>query len=98
MFFTGCLYITALYSVSLPWSGGAYWALLRPTSMIFAIPSRAPEVTVPSDQWNVLSLLPVLQPVRLVHSRRQALCLEWTSIGPLALRLLPRVHSDTFYS
>src|SRR6218665_2489044 len=31
---------------------GAFWALLRPTSEIFAIPPWALEVAVPSDQWN----------------------------------------------
>src|SRR6218665_1130204 len=52
MFFTGYLSSTGSYSVSLPWSGVAYWALLRPTSEIFAIPLQAPEVAVLSDQWN----------------------------------------------
>ena len=42
MFFTGCLCITGLCSASLSWSGGAYWALLWPTSKIFAIPPRVP--------------------------------------------------------
>src|SRR6218665_1224960 len=53
-------------------SGGVFWALLRPTSEIFAIPPWAPEVAVPSDQWNgkfSLSHLPVLQLARLTHSR-----------------------------
>src|SRR6218665_2043507 len=53
MFFSGYnIFITGSYSVSLPWSGGAYWALLRPASEIFAIPLWAQEVAVPSDQWN----------------------------------------------
>jgi len=30
--------------------------------------------------------------------RGRPLCLEWASISPLALRLLPRVHYYTFYS
>ena len=70
MYFTGNLSSPGPYSVSLPWSGGAFLALLRPTSEIFAIPSRAPEVEVPSDQWNSLSRLPGLQLARLVYSRR----------------------------
>jgi len=73
MFFTGYLSSTRSYFVSLPWSGGAFWALLRPTSKIFAISHWAPEVVVPSAQWNgggyYLSLLPVLQLARLMHSR-----------------------------
>jgi len=53
---------------------GAFWALLRITctSEFFAIPPRAPEVAVLSDQWNgksSLSRLPVLQLARLMHSR-----------------------------
>jgi len=38
--------------------------MLRPTSEIFAIPPWAPEVAVPSDQWNGGYSLS-----RLVHSR-----------------------------
>src|SRR6218665_3513130 len=94
MFFTGCLCITGSYSVSLPLSGGAYWDLLRPTSEIFAIPPRAPEVAVPSDQWNggVLSV-----PFARTSTRQARAC---SVVGPsvwnglsLALRLLPGFHS-----
>src|SRR6218665_3302329 len=37
LFFTGYLFSSGLYFVYLPWSGRAFWALLRPTSEIFAI-------------------------------------------------------------
>src|SRR6218665_3893097 len=91
MFFTGCLSITGSYSVSLLWSGGAYWALLRPTSEIFAIQPRVPEVAVPSDQWYGVLFVPFA-----FTSICQA-PLFWNGL-PLALQLLPRVHSDAFYS
>src|SRR6218665_1235723 len=58
MFFTGYLSVTGSYSVSLPWSGGAYWELLGPTSKIFALTPWAPEVAVPSDQWNGVFFVP----------------------------------------
>src|SRR6218665_180769 len=91
MFFTGYLSSTGSYFLSLPWSGGALWPLLRPTPKIFVIPPWAPEVAVPSDQWNggllFVSFARILQLARLVHYR------WWTPL--LALQLLPRVHSDT---
>src|SRR6218665_1558278 len=53
-------------------SGGVSWVLLRPTSEIFAIPPRAPEVAVHSDHRNrgyPLFLLLVHPQPRPVHSR-----------------------------
>jgi len=47
--------------------------------LVFAIPPWAPEVAVPSDQWNggySLSLLPILQ-----LASGWPLCLEWVSVG-----------------
>ena len=72
-------------------SGGVCWALFRPTCEISAV---RPRVAAPSIQWNgrhPLSLFPEgpLPQGRPVHSR-------WL-IFPLALRLLRRVHSDTFF-
>src|SRR6218665_3407613 len=55
-----------------PWYGGVSWVLLRPTSEIFAIPPRAPEVAVHSDHRNrgySLFLLLVHPQPRPVHSR-----------------------------
>src|SRR6218665_1573393 len=70
--------------VSLPWSGGAFWALLRPTSEIFAIPPQAPEVTVPSAQWNggtPCSFCPYFNSSNSCILGGWPLCLEWASIG-----------------
>src|SRR6218665_3885036 len=72
---TGCPSSSGSYSLLVPWSGGVS-VLPRPTSEIFAVPPRAPEVAVHSAQWNrgysmFLMLVPP-QP-RLVHSRWLAL-------------------------
>src|SRR6218665_2748629 len=53
-------------------SGGVSWVLLRPTSEIFAVPPRAPEVAVHSAHRNrgySLFLLLVHPQPRPVHSR-----------------------------
>src|SRR6218665_3580813 len=52
MYSTGCPSSSGSYSVLVPWSGGVSWVLLRPTSEIFAISPRAPEVAVHSDHRN----------------------------------------------
>src|SRR6218665_2666921 len=100
MFFTGYLSSAGLYSVYLPWSGGAFWALLRPTSESSAISPWAPEIAVPFDQWNGVGVLFV--PFALTSTRQtRAFSVVGPSVWnglPLALRFLPRVHSDTFYS
>ena len=66
---------------------------------IFAITPRAPEVAVPSDQWNGGVLF---VPIARTSTRQTR---AFSVVGPsalnglpLALRLLPRVHSDAFYS
>src|SRR6218665_1165419 len=62
----------AFDSVLVPWSGGVFWVLLWPTSEIFAVPPRAPEVTVHSaHQYRGYSLFLLLLPPqpRPVHSR-----------------------------
>jgi len=69
---SGYLSSTGSYSVSLPWSGHAFWTLRRPASEILATSLWTSEVAVSFDQWNgaySLSHLPVLQLARLVHSR-----------------------------
>src|SRR6218665_1826171 len=65
-----------------------HWALLRPAYEIFAIPPWAPEVAVPSDQWNegVLSVPFARRPTSTLQARAcilsgRPLCLEWASIG-----------------
>src|SRR6218665_2260152 len=52
MYSTGCPSSSGSYSVLVPLSGGVSWVLLRPTSEIFAVPPRAPEVAVRSDHRN----------------------------------------------
>ena len=52
MYSTGCPSSSGSYSVLVPLSGGVSWVLLRPTSEIFAVPPRAPEVEVHSAHWN----------------------------------------------
>src|SRR6218665_663645 len=100
MFFTGYLSSIGSYFISLPWSGGAFWALLRPTLEIFAISSWAPEVAVPfnllnGDRRGVLFVhLSVLQLARM-YSLGDFLSV-WNGL-PLALRLLPNA-SDAFCS
>src|SRR6218665_144317 len=72
MYSTGCPSSSGLYSVLVPWSGGVSWVLLRPTSEIFAVPSRAPEVAVHFTHWNrdySLFLLLVPPQPRPVHCR-----------------------------
>src|SRR6218665_216639 len=86
------------YSVLLPWSGDVSWALLQPTEEIFAVPPWAPEFTAPSAQWIGVVFVPVAH-----TSARQTRAFSvvgpsvWNG-HPLALRLLPRVLSDTFFS
>src|SRR6218665_2952203 len=72
MYSTGCPSSSGSYSVLVPWSGGVSWVLLQPTSEIFALQPRAPEVAVHSDHRNrgySLSLLLVPKQHRPVHSR-----------------------------
>src|SRR6218665_939668 len=72
MYSTGCPSSSGSYSVLVPWSGGASWVLPRPTSEIFAVSPRAPEVAVHSARWNrdySLFLLRVPPQLRPVHSR-----------------------------
>src|SRR6218665_914733 len=101
MYSTGCPSSSGSCSVLVPWSGGVSWVLLRPTSEIFAIPPRAPEVAVHSDHPNrgySLFLLLVPPQPRPVHSRWLAAGLSvWNGL-PLSQRLLPRILTDTFYS
>src|SRR6218665_280924 len=69
---TGCPSSSGSYSVLVPWSGGVSWVLLRPTSEIFALPLRAPEVAAYSAHRNrgySLFLLLVPPQPRPVHSR-----------------------------
>src|SRR6218665_986568 len=101
MYSTGCPTSSRSYSVLVPWSGGVSSVLLRPTSEIFAVPPRAPEVAVNSAHWNRdYSLFLLLVPP---HSTTQAHAFSvggpsvWNGL-PLAQRLLPRILSDTFYS
>src|SRR6218665_1879155 len=66
MYSTGCPSRSGSCSVLVPWSGGVSLVLLRPTSEIFAVPPRAPDVAVHSDHWNrgysLFLLLVPLQP------------------------------------
>src|SRR6218665_4138098 len=86
MYSTGCPSSSGSHSVLVPWSGGVYWVLLRPTSEIFAVPPRAPEIAVPSTQGNGGYSL-FLLPVRYLHKPDPCilggwpLCVEWTSLG-----------------
>src|SRR6218665_1072897 len=72
MYSTGCPSSSGPCSVLVPWSGGVSWVLLRPTSEIFAVPPRAPEVAVRSAHrirgFSLFLLLVPPQP-RPVHSR-----------------------------
>src|SRR6218665_2250638 len=72
MYSTGCPSSSRLCSVLVPWFGGVSWVLLWPTSEIFAVPLRAPEVAVHSAHRNrgySLFLLLVPPQPRPVHSR-----------------------------
>src|SRR6218665_1906557 len=72
MYSTGCPSSGGSCSALVPWSGGVSWVLLRPTSKIFAVPPRAPEVAVHSAHRNrgySLFLLLVPPQPRPVHSR-----------------------------
>ena len=90
-----------VWSVSLPWYGGAFcrfWALFRPTFEIFAISPWAPEVSLPFDQWDGGILCPFCP---YFNSPDSCILGGWPPVWnglPLALRLLSRVHSDTSYS
>src|SRR6218665_3783059 len=86
---TGCPSSSGSYSVLVPWSGGVSWVLLQPTSEIFALPPRAPEVAVHSDHRNrgySLYLLLVPPQPRPVHSRWLAplcgMCFLFARIAP----------------
>src|SRR6218665_2722791 len=72
MYSTGCPSSSGSCSVLVPWSGGVSWVLLQPTSEIFAVPPRAPEVAVHSAHRNrgySLFLLLVPPQPRPVHSQ-----------------------------
>src|SRR6218665_2900683 len=100
MFVTGYLSSTGSYSASLPWSGDAFLPLLRPTSEIFAIPPWAPEVAVPSGQWNGVLFVPLARrPTSTRQTRAFSVGGPSVSNGlPLAQLLPGRVHYDAFYS
>src|SRR6218665_1609134 len=72
MYYTGCPSSGGSCSVLVPWSGGVSWVFLRPTSEIFVVPYRAPEVAVYFAHRNIgysLFLLLVRPQPRPVHSR-----------------------------
>src|SRR6218665_4137293 len=100
MYSTGSPSSSGPYSVLVPWSGGVSWVLLRPTSEIFAVPPREPEVAVHSAHRNrgcsSFLLLAPPQP-RPMHSRWLAL-LQCGMGFHLSQRLIPRILSDTLYS
>src|SRR6218665_128527 len=52
MYSTGSPSSSGSCSVLVPWFGGESWVLLRPTSEIFAVPPRAPDVAVHSAHRN----------------------------------------------
>src|SRR6218665_899771 len=99
MFLTGYLSSTGSYFVSLPLSGGAFWAFLRPTSEIFAISHWAPEVVVPSTQWNRGTLSPFCSYFNSPNScilGGWPLCLERACIGTaIAPRGFTLMHYTT---
>src|SRR6218665_2571620 len=98
MFFTGYLSSTGSYSVSLPWSRGAFWVLLRPTSEIFAMSPWTPEVAIPFDLWNGGTLCPFCPYFNLPDScilDGWPFCVEWASIGTAIAFQNSRVYSDT---
>src|SRR6218665_3785154 len=82
MYSTGFPSSSGLCSVLVPWFGGVSWVLLRPTSEIFAVPPRAPEVAVHfahrNRRYSLFLLLVPPQP-RPVHSQWLAPCVEWAS-------------------
>src|SRR6218665_3999741 len=101
MYSNGCPSSSGSCSVLVPFSGGVSWVLLRPTSEIFALPPRAPEVAVHSAHRNRgYSLFLFLVPP---HSTTQARAFSvvgpsvWNGL-PLSQRLFPRILSDTLYS
>src|SRR6218665_422225 len=98
MFFTGYLSSTGSYSVSLPWSSGPPWPCsgLPPRSLL-SHPGYQRSQFPPIVGTGVLF-------VPFAHtSTRQARAFSvvgpsvWNGL-PLALRLLPMVHYDAFYS
>src|SRR6218665_3391493 len=101
MFFTGYLSSTGSYSVSLPWSRGAFWVLLWPSSEIFVMSPWTPEVAVPFDLWNGGTLCPFCPYFNLPDAcilGGWPFCVEWASIGTAIAFQNSRVYSDTFYS
>src|SRR6218665_2939639 len=83
MYSTGCPSSSGSYSVLVPWSGGVSWVLLRPTSEIFAVPPRAPEVAVHSDIGTGVTLCSFRS---YIHNPGPcilggwSLCVEWASV------------------
>src|SRR6218665_230053 len=72
MYSTDCPSSSGSYSLLMLWSAGVSWVLLRPTSEIFAVLPRTPEVAVHSAHWNrgySLFLWLVPPQLRPVHSR-----------------------------
>ena len=83
----------------MPWSGGVCWVLLRPTSEIFAVPSRGTRGR--SSLRSMEQRLIFVPFARASTSQVCAFSLVGPSVWnglPLAQRLLPRILSDTFYS
>src|SRR6218665_1669913 len=101
MYSTGCPSSSGSYSVLVPWSGGVSWVLLRPTSEIFAVPPRAPEVAVHSAHRNRGYSLLFVPFGRTSTTQARAFSVVgpflWNGL-PLLQILLPRILSDTFYS
>src|SRR6218665_393151 len=98
MYSTGCPSSSGSYSVLVPWSGGVSWVLLRPTSEIFALPPRAPEVAVHSAHRNRGYFVPFARTsTTQAHAFLVVGPTVWNGL-PLSQRLLPRILSDTLYS
>src|SRR6218665_3807458 len=83
MYSTGCPSSSGSYSVLVSWSGGVSWVLLRPTSEIFAVLPRAPEVAVHSDHRNMgysfCSFCSYLHNPGQCILGGWPLCVEWSS-------------------
>src|SRR6218665_152792 len=96
MYSTGCLSSSGSYSVLVPWSGCVSWVLLRPTSEIFAVPPRAPEVAVHSAHWNrgyFCSFCSYLHNSGPCILGGRPLCVEWDSFGATIVPGLFLTHS-----
>src|SRR6218665_62652 len=93
--------ISGSYSGLLPWAGGVCWALLRSTCEIFTVSSRGSKVAAPSAQWkggNLSPFCPYFHKADPCILGSWPFCVDCIHGLRLALRLLTRFHSDTFYS